>query len=273
MRKFELVKVVCMVAVFCAAAAVGSSAQTYTPLADFDGSNGNSPYLGALIQGTDGNFFGTTQRGGRYDYGEIYAVSPSGTLGRIYSFCSVKFVCPDGQTPYGSVMQAANGNFYGTTAFGGANNGGTLFELTPAGTLTTLYSFPNGSTPSATLVQGFNGYLYGAANSSGVNVYGTIFAVNPATGTVTTVYTFCSKPHCADGSAGGGAGARSQRGLLRNDRRRRHQRGWHCFRIYPLRQVNHPLPLEWDHGRHGADERPDISHGRKSLRYSRLRRT
>ncbi len=204
MRKSDLLKVACIVAVFCVAAAVASSAQTVTTLADFNGSNGQGPYLERLVQGTDGNFFGTTQNGGRYGYGEIFAVSPTGTLGRIYSFCAEKFVCPDGEYPYGGLTQAANGNFYGTTAFGGANAGGTVFELTPAGTLTTLYSFPNGSTPQATLVQGFNGYLYGAANSSGVNVYGTIFAVNPATGTVTTVYTFCSKPHCADGSGSTG---------------------------------------------------------------------
>jgi uncharacterized repeat protein (TIGR03803 family) len=203
MRKSEFMKVACIVAVFCVATAVASSAQTFTTLANFDGSNGDGPYLGALVQGTDGNFFGATQFGGRYNYGEIFAVSPTDTLGRIYSFCADKFACPDGQSPQGSPMQAANGNFYGTTSYGGANNGGTLYAFTPAGTLTTLYSFPNGSTPIATLVQGFNGYLYGGDNASGVNVYGTIFAVNPATGTVTTIYTFCSKPHCVDGTASG----------------------------------------------------------------------
>jgi uncharacterized repeat protein (TIGR03803 family) len=204
MRKLGFGEVSCIVAIFCVAPAGPTPAQILTTLASFDGSNGNGPYLGSLVQGTDGKFFGTTQNGGRYNYGEIFAVSPTGTLGRIYSFCEEKFVCPDGQTPYGSVMQAANGSFYGTTAFGGANDGGTLFELTPAGALTTLYSFPNESTPQATLVQGFNGYLYGSANAGGVDVYGTIFAVNPTTGTLTTVYTFCSKPHCVDGTASSG---------------------------------------------------------------------
>jgi len=204
MRKVELAKIACMAAVFCVATAVASPAQTFTTLANFNGSNGQNPYLATLVQGTDGNFFGTTENGGHYGYGEIFAVSPAGALARIYSFCAIKFTCPDGETPWGSVMQAANGKFYGTTPFGGAQGGGTVFELTPAGTLTTLYSFPNGSSPQATLVQGFNGYLYGSANFSGVDVYGTIFAVNPATGTLTTIYTFCSKPHCSDGMASGG---------------------------------------------------------------------
>jgi uncharacterized repeat protein (TIGR03803 family) len=76
---------------------------------------------GRSFSGNDGNFFGTTQEGGRYGYGGIFEVTPSGTLTEVYSFCKVfTSVCPDGQTPYEGVIQAANGNIYGTTNFGGA---------------------------------------------------------------------------------------------------------------------------------------------------------
>ena len=73
MRKLALAKVVCMAAVLCVAGAVGSSAQTLTTVANFDGSNGNSPYLGALVQGTDGNFFGTFQC--RFPGGAVMALT------------------------------------------------------------------------------------------------------------------------------------------------------------------------------------------------------
>ena len=190
MRQLNFGKIACILAVFCAAAAVASPAQTLTTIANV----GGLPYLGPLIQGRNGNFFGTTSSAGRYGYGGIFEVSPSGTLTVVYSFCEEKFECPDGQTPYWGVIQAADGNIYGTTNFGGANDGGTLFEITP-GKLTTLYSFPNQGNPGGVLVQGVDGDIYGSA----VN---RIFSIDSA-GTLSTIYTFCSLPNCADGSGAG----------------------------------------------------------------------
>jgi uncharacterized repeat protein (TIGR03803 family) len=86
--------------------------------------------------------------------------------------------------PTAGLIQATNGNFYGTTYYGGANNGGTVFEITPTGRLTTRYSFcsqPNctdGAEPVAGLIQATNGNLYGTTNGGGANNdYGTVFSL------------------------------------------------------------------------------------------------
>ncbi len=171
------------------AAAIAAPAQTLTTLANFTGSNGGNPQA-SLIQGTDGNLWGTAEVGGAtYDpgvnwgYGEVFNISPSGTLSVVYSFCSQPG-CTDGSNPYDPLVQASDGNFYGTTYSGGANNGGTVFKLTPAGELTTIYSFPYGANVTAGLIQASNGYLYGATISS-------IFKISTK-GKFKTVYDFGS---------------------------------------------------------------------------------
>src|ERR1700722_14946013 len=71
----------------------------------------------------------------------------------------------EGESPVGQIIQAADGNFYGVTRFGGANNLGTVFKITPTGTLTTLYSFAGGADgdfPESGLIQGGDGNFYGA---------------------------------------------------------------------------------------------------------------
>ena len=179
----------CLVALFCAAAAIASPAQDLTTLANFAGSNGGNPQA-SLIQGTDGNLWGTTEYGGAtyvggvdWGNGDVFKISPSGDLSVVYSFCS-QANCADGSYPADALVQASDGNFYGTTYSGGANNGGTVFKLTPEGELTTIYSLPYGSNATAGLVQASNGYLYGATNSS-------IFKISTE-GKFTTVYEFGS---------------------------------------------------------------------------------
>ena len=201
MKKISFRKVAFIVALFSVATAIASHAQTFTTLFNFSGINGENPYLGSAIQGTDGNFYGTSVSGGKYGYGEIFEIMPTGTLSRTYGFCAEAPVCPDGQTPHIGLMQAANGNLFGMTAYGGTYNGGTLYALSPSGHFTTLYSFANGTTPQSVMVQGVNGDLYGTSGNNGKGSYGTIFAVSPTTGTLTTAYTFCSQPACADGTA------------------------------------------------------------------------
>ena len=119
--RFNLAKMAFMF-VFCAGAAIASRAQTLTTLASFDGTNGYSPQS-ALVQGNDGNFYGTTAQGGLSDNctagcGTVFKMTPSGTLASLYSFCSQPG-CADGTSPYAALIQAADGNFYGVTGNGG----------------------------------------------------------------------------------------------------------------------------------------------------------
>jgi uncharacterized repeat protein (TIGR03803 family) len=151
-----------------------------------------------LVQGSDGNFYGTTQVGGTNGSGTVFKITPSGALTTLHSFDGA-----DGSNPAAVLMQASDGNLYGTTEAGGANgNYGTVFKITPAGTLTTLHSFggADGWEPAAGLVQASDGNFYGTTYIGGANGnYGTVFKITP-TGTLTTLYSFCSQSGCADGA-------------------------------------------------------------------------
>ena len=109
-----------------------------------------------------------------------------------------------GASPYAGLVQATDGDLYGTTWGGGAKNAGTVFKITPAGILTTLYSFcsqtncTDGAEPEAGLFQAANGDLYGTTFYGGSHNHGTVFRITP-TGTLTTLYSFCSQSGCADG--------------------------------------------------------------------------
>ncbi|HUY14902.1 MAG TPA: choice-of-anchor tandem repeat GloVer-containing protein [Terriglobia bacterium] len=161
----------------------------------------------ALVQGTDGNFYGTTQGGGANGEGTVFKITPSGNLTTLYSFCS-QSGCTDGIIPNAGLVLASDGNLYGTTSGGGVHgNYGTVFQITTTGTLfKTLYSFcsqsncKDGWNPEAALVQATDGKLYGTTVGGGVNGnYGTVFQIT-TTGTLfKTLYNFCSKPNCKDG--------------------------------------------------------------------------
>jgi uncharacterized repeat protein (TIGR03803 family) len=146
---------------------------TLTTLVAFDDTNGYYPQS-ALVQGSDGNFYGTTYSGGAYDYGTVFTMTPSGTLSRLASFDLT-----NGANPFAGLVQGSDGNLYGTTESGGANDAGTIFRITTNGTLTTLVSLQvtNGYFPEATLVQGNDGYFYGTTPYGGANNWGTIFCV------------------------------------------------------------------------------------------------
>jgi uncharacterized repeat protein (TIGR03803 family) len=175
---------------FCAAAATRASAQTLITLFSFDGTNGTQP-VAALIQGFDGNFYGTTDSGGGNNGGTVFSVSTGGAMTTLYNFCNQP-TCADGSLPRGGVVQASDGNFYGTTYQGGFHNRGTVFRITPGGTLTTLHSFGgiNGANPPAALVQGVDGDLYGTTYEDGAKGnYGTIFKIT-LSGKLTTLHSF-----------------------------------------------------------------------------------
>jgi uncharacterized repeat protein (TIGR03803 family) len=119
--------------------AIASAAPIFTSLLSFDGTNGAGP-VSSLIQGTDGNFYGTTPSGGTYGDGTVFEITPGGTLTTLYSFCA-QTGCTDGRYPHAGLVQATDGNFYGTTTEGGTYDDGAVFKITPEGGLTTLYSF------------------------------------------------------------------------------------------------------------------------------------
>jgi uncharacterized repeat protein (TIGR03803 family) len=184
-----------------------------TTLHNFDNSDGANPYA-ALVQGADGNFYGTTENGGANcapnGCGTVFEITARGKLTTLYSFCD-ETTCNEVGGPANGLVQATNGDFYGTTAVWGrdcAPQGcGTVFRMTPGGTLTTLQSFDDidGANPYTVLVQATDGNFYGTTQYGGDNLgecggqgCGTVFRITP-TGKLTTLYSFCSETNCADG--------------------------------------------------------------------------
>lgn len=173
-------------------------AQNFSVLADFNGTNGANPLTMTLVQGLDGNFYGTTSLGGANSNGTVFKITQTGVLTTLYSFCAQP-LCADGFYPQGGLLLATDGNLYGTTSSGGANGYGTVFKITSQGELTTLHSFSpaEAGVPSA-LVQGENGDFYGTSMTGGSSGKGTVFKITFA-GTFTTLYTFCTQTNCPDG--------------------------------------------------------------------------
>jgi uncharacterized repeat protein (TIGR03803 family) len=209
MRKFSFLTSLCVSVAFCVVGVVQSPAQSFTRLFKFDGANGEAPYRESLIQGLDGNFYGTTYLGGANNGGEVFRITPNGNLTMIYSFCPGAG-CLDGSLPSDTLLQTFDGNLYGTTSEGGASNYGTVFKLTPSGVLTTLHEFcseancADGVVPVFGLTQGINGNFYGATTTEVAGISGTIFEIT-SSGQLTTLYTFCALSNCLDGAGSGGA--------------------------------------------------------------------
>jgi uncharacterized repeat protein (TIGR03803 family) len=169
--------------------------------------DGEYPFAG-LTLGNDGNLYGVTAYGGagscpsqKNGCGTIFKITSAGKLTTLHSFSST-----DGRDPQGPLFLAANGSFYGMTVLGGANDSGTVFKTTPTGSLTTLYSFcslancADGLWPINGLTQGKDGNFYGTTGGS--DTYGgTVFKMT-ATGTLTTLFTFCNDTefYCTDGA-------------------------------------------------------------------------
>jgi uncharacterized repeat protein (TIGR03803 family) len=171
--------------------AIALPAQTFTSLVSFNGDDGAFPASMSLVQGTDGNLYGTAPSGGANSGGTVFKVTPTGTVTTLYSFCT-QINCTDGKTPLAGLVLGANGAFYGTTSVGGANDDGTVFSVTSGGALTTLHSFDlpvDGAYLTAALVQGTNGTFYGTTDEGGTNNYGTVFSINSG-GAVTTLHSF-----------------------------------------------------------------------------------
>jgi len=188
-------RMACAVLLFGAATAIAAQAQTLTVLASFNIEDGTQAYPGPLVQATDGNFYGLTEQSGANGSGTVFKITPGGTLTTLYSFGTT---LTDGASPQGGLIQATDGNFYGTTRLGGVYGHGTIFSITPAGTETPIYSFgttsTDGSLPVAGLIQATDGDFYGttlAGGAGGASVSGTVFKITPG-GTLTTLHSFGS---------------------------------------------------------------------------------
>jgi uncharacterized repeat protein (TIGR03803 family) len=149
-------------------------------LYSFTGAEDGFYPLGALMQGTDGSLYGTTQYGGTNDVadggsGTIFRIETNGTLTTLVSFNGT-----NGANPVAALMQSPDGYFYGTTPRGGAADNGTVFRMTASGRLTTLYSFrgSDGALPMAALLLASDGNFYGTTASGGAYNAGTVFRLS-----------------------------------------------------------------------------------------------
>jgi uncharacterized repeat protein (TIGR03803 family) len=185
----------------------------YTVLHDFcsqaNCADGEWPYAGLIVD-VSGNLYGTTEGGGASLNGTIFKLDREGEETVLYSFCS-QVNCADGSEPYGSLIEDASGNLYGTTLKGGtlsncpySSGCGTVFKLDSKGNYTVLYSFcsqancTDGYGSYAGLVQDISGNLYGTASGGGANNGGVVFKVDSA-GNYSVLYSFCSQNNCTDG--------------------------------------------------------------------------
>jgi uncharacterized repeat protein (TIGR03803 family) len=166
----------------CAAATISLRAQTLSSLVV-------NSYADGIVQATDGNFWGTNSGTGPAKCGTIFKMTPVGALTTVYTFGCDLTTNPDGDEP-GALMEGKDGNFYGLTFNGGANQKGSVFKLTPAGDLTVLASFnqTDGAEPVG-LTQGSDGNFYGATYAGGPSDWGTLFKMTPD-GTLTTLHNF-----------------------------------------------------------------------------------
>ena len=147
---------------------------SFTTLHSFvAGTEGAKPG-GALVQGTGGNFYGTTETDGTGGYGTVYNLNTDGAFFVMHSFAGGA----NGSNPQGGLVQASDGNFYGTTEKDGTSGYGTVFEITPSGAFATLHAFKGGSdgaNPYGGMIQGTDGTLYGTTEADGADNHGTIF--------------------------------------------------------------------------------------------------
>jgi uncharacterized repeat protein (TIGR03803 family) len=158
-----------------------------------------------LIQASDGNFYGTTSVGGSYGTGSVFKITPEGKLTTLHSFDNTGWPCECGtgrvvgiSVNPATLIQASDGNFYGTTAAGGSRNCeggcGTVFKISPEGTFTRLHSFDlTDGSPSAGLIQASDGNFYGTTFAGGSYDNGTVFKITPQ-GNLTTLHSFAGHP-------------------------------------------------------------------------------
>jgi uncharacterized repeat protein (TIGR03803 family) len=172
-----------------------SPSGTFTSLHTFSGGDGANPIQGSIIQGTDGNLYGTTISGGAHGAGTVFEITQGGTFTSVYSFLGGAV---DGSGPSNGLVQGSDGEFYGTTQAGGVDGRGTIFKISSSGALTLLHSFSPATTDGLNeggghLVQGADGNYYGTTAQGGANGSGTIFSIT-SSGVFTLLYSFLGSP-------------------------------------------------------------------------------
>jgi uncharacterized repeat protein (TIGR03803 family) len=164
------------------------TAGTESVVASFSAGTASQEPIGALLQAADGNFYGTTYSGGTNNRGTVFKLAADHTITTLWNFGSGA----DGQFPYGALVQASDGKFYGTTASGGTTGYGTVFRLTPGGVESVLWNSSGGTdgwTPKGALVIGSDGNLYGTTSLGGTDGVGAIIRVTFA-GIETVIWNF-----------------------------------------------------------------------------------
>lgn len=186
-RTLNPTRMACITFMFCTVTAI-ASAQTFTTLVSLNGTDDGELPVGGLVQATNGAFYGTTNAGG-LGCGTVFKITPRGALTSLYSFCS-RPNGADGANPSAGLAQGTDGNFYGitsgdtTSVICGSVICGTAFDITIAGTLTTLHSFGfiDGETPAGALMQATNGRFYGTTLEGGTFNSGTVFSLGVGLG-------------------------------------------------------------------------------------------
>ncbi len=169
---------------------VMSSSATLTTLVDLVGIGsaneiGPAAPLGGLTEAGNGYLYGTSAEGGANAKGTIFRSTKAGVVEVLVEFAG-NGMTEKGEQPLGELFEATDGNFYGVTALGGTDDLGTVFRVTPGGSLTTLIEFTGtaggqpGSYPSGGLADGGDGYFYGVTSHGGADDYGTVFRITPA---------------------------------------------------------------------------------------------
>ncbi|WP_395736525.1 choice-of-anchor tandem repeat GloVer-containing protein [Prosthecobacter sp.] len=173
---------------------------TFTSLASFTGTTGTvigATPLAALVQGSDGNLYGTTSAGGSgTSLGSVFKITTAGVFTSLFSFTGTtgSFL---GSSPQAALVQASDGTLWGSTSGGGTNSVGTLFKTTTSGTFTSirsLVSSSDGSTPIGALKLHSDGNFYGICNSGSTQSRGSVFSYNPTSSTFTRLYSFVVSP-------------------------------------------------------------------------------
>jgi len=165
-------------------------ANTLIKKVDFSSLIGRSPE-GSLVEASDGNLYGTTRNGGVNDKGVLFQYDPiTNAYLKKYDFSGII----DGELPNGGLIQASDGNLYGLTQSGGANNFGVLFQYNLSNnTYTKLIDFSgslNGAKPLSSLIQASDGYIYGMTRNGGINDFGVIFRYDILSNTFTKRFDF-----------------------------------------------------------------------------------
>ncbi|HVO82778.1 MAG TPA: choice-of-anchor tandem repeat GloVer-containing protein [Terriglobales bacterium] len=191
-KSFRLGAAILLTTLILFAAATTAPAQTFTKLYDFGASPGDpaNPFEELFAQGRDANLYSTTRDGGTYGLGTVFRVTPSGIVTVVYNFDGTH-----GATPFGGLTLGTDGNFYGTTFFGGSGQclgfgGGTVFKITPDGDLSTLHNFgDDGCLPYVAPIEATDGNFYGTTGHDSYGNHGMVYKMTPS-GNVKVLHQF-----------------------------------------------------------------------------------